>query len=246
MVQGSRITTGSFPGKVFLHHTLDYKSKSFCTYTSIIKKMASYGEEDWYYDEPGQEQDEEPHSKMMDYHPYSKGRNPMHTRGSDSQTLSYLKQGHVGMSERPNFCAQVHQWLKEELKKLGEGIVLALVPGHKEDPKPNGLAHKIVQKLEEKCKAERKALPFQQKMILVRTKTVRKSATSEGPRSKLTHRGTIEVSPNSPDCSGKVVVILDDVWTSGSTLQVCEEVVRRKFPQVKDVKLIAIGRTVSM
>ena len=121
-----------------------------------------------------------------------------------------------------------------------------LVPGHEANPNPGGLVHKIVQELQDKCKAERSPLPFQDKLILVRTVTVPKSSTFKGRRSPSTHRETIEVRSHSPDCSGKVVVILDDVWTSGSTLHVCKEVIRKEYPKVKDVKLFAIGRTISI
>ena len=41
---------------------------------------------------------------------------------------------------------------------------------------------------------------------------------------------------------GKVVIILDDVWTSGCTLRVCEEKVWTTGPE--DVHLLAIGKTV--
>ena len=200
--------------------------------------------DEFYYEE---REEDEPDSKMMDYHPYSKGMNPKHTRGGDSQTLSYLKQpSGTSQYRKENFYAQVISWLKSELKKVGSEGILVLVPGHEENPNPGGLVHKIVQELQDKCKAERSPLPFQDKLILVRTKTVPKSSTSEGPRSRTTHRGTIQVSSPSPDCSGKVVVILDDVWTSGSTLRVCEEVIRKEYPKVKDVKLFAIGRTISI
>ena len=198
--------------------------------------------DEFYYEE---REKDEPDSKMMDYHPYSKGKNPRHSPGSDSQTLSYLKQyGYTNGKE--NFYDKVFTWLTRELKEVGSEVILALVPGHEANPNPGGLVHKIVQELQDKCKAEQSPLPFQDKLILVRTTTVPKSSTSEGPRSRTTHRETIQVSSPSLDCSGKVVVILDDVWTSGSTLHVCEEVIRNEYPNVKDVKLFAIGRTISI
>ena len=179
---------------------------------------------------------------MMDYHPYSKVKNPKHSPGSDSQTLYYLKQ-YGNTNGKENFYDQVFTWLTRELKEVGSEVILALVPGHEANPNPGGLVHKIVKGLQDKCKAEKSPLPFQDKLILVRTKTVPKSSTSEGPRSPSTHRETIKVRSHSPDCSGKVVVILDDVWTSGSTLRVCQEVIRKAYPKVRDVKLFAIGRT---
>ena len=41
---------------------------------------------EFYYEECEQD---EPDSKMMDYHPYSKGKNPKHTPGSRSQGKSH-------------------------------------------------------------------------------------------------------------------------------------------------------------
>jgi len=199
-----------------------------------------YDDEEDYYPEQS-----EPDSKMMDYHPYSKGRNPMHSRGSDSQILSFLKQGYDQGQQETDFYNKVFCWLQRELEKLGKGVILALVPGHKEDPNPDGLAHKIARKLRDKCREQNKPVPFQDQLLLIRTRTVPKSASSQGARSRDTHRGTIKVGPNSPDCSGQVVVILDDIWTSGSTLQVCAAVVREKYPSVKKVELFAVGRTIS-
>ena len=117
-----------------------------------------------------------------------------------------------------------------------------MVPGHKEDPRPDGLVHKLARKFLDSCLQQKKHASFQEQLIFIRKRTVPKSATSWGPRTKATHWGTIEVGPNSPNCSGKVVVILDDIWTSGSTLQVCADVDRDKFSRVKDIKLFVIGR----
>ena len=69
----------------------------------------SYGGSEEDSDEFDYEEDE-PDSKMMDYHPYSGGNNPKHSPGSDSQTLSYLKQyGYTNGKE--NFYDKVFSWL---------------------------------------------------------------------------------------------------------------------------------------
>ena len=205
---------------------------------------------DYDYDEECDYQEEEeqtePDSKMMYYYPFSKGKNPKHSPGSNSQTHSYLKQEYdLEYTRETDFYKRVLSSLKIELPKFGKEVILALVPGHKKDPNPDSLVHILARKLLVSCRQQEKPAPFQEQLLLIRTQTVPKSATSQGPRTKATHRGTIEVSPNSPDCSGKVVVILDDIWTSGSTIQVCAEVVRGKYPRVRDIKLFVIGRTVS-
>ena len=88
-------------------------------------------------------------------------------------------------------------------------MILVLVPGHKEDPNPDSVVNTLARKLLDCSHQQEKPAPFQGQLLLIRTRTVLKAATIQGPRTKDTHWGTIEVGPNSPDCSGKVVVILD-------------------------------------
>ena len=78
---------------------------------------------------------DEPDSKMMDCHPYSKGENPGHSPGSDSP-LSYLKQYGDTTDGKDNFYDNVFIWLTRELNEVG---ILALVPGHEANPNPGGL-----------------------------------------------------------------------------------------------------------
>ena len=59
---------------------------------------------------------------------------------------------------------------------------------------------------------------------LIRIKDVPKQSQTPGLCNEDTHRGTIDLK-GSPDNTGKTVIILDDVWTSGSTLRVCKEVI---------------------
>ena len=201
--------------------------------------------------EPDVEADTEPDSYMMKYHPYRKKSNPLHTPGSESQTLSYLKQGFLdspdNYSRKKTFCDRVKSWIKEIVVTAitqGDSVAIAIAPGHKANPNPSGFMHQIVGNLVCEMLAKKpSAALIDGRKLLIRTKDVPKQAQSDGVRSEDTHRGTIEINPESPDCKNKTVFILDDIWTSGSTLRVCKEVVLTTKPA--KVKLIAIGITAS-
>jgi len=188
----------------------------------------------------------EPHSSMMPYHPYHGGQNPNHDY--NSQTLVYLKspQGVYDENRKNLFYASVQQWLIGELTKIGFPVVIAIAPGSQANPYPYGFMHEIVDGIKH---------PFYAgKMTLCRNITVPKSADNPGPRSKATHVGTISrIDVINPQTNlpvphvfyqDKVVLILDDVWTSGSTLCACKDVVK-EVPPMKIV-LCAIGRTVQL
>ena len=171
-------------------------------------------------------------SYMMDYHPFRAGENPLHTPGSDSQTLSYAKQGLRDQERKKAFYKKVKAWLEQEIKKIEGPVVLAVAPGHAASQSPSGFVHEIVALLGVSV----------EKMLLVRTKTVPKQSMTPGIRSEEVHRDTIDVKGTVSN-AGKTVVILDDVWTSGNTLRVCRDVVMAKTSP-NQVKLFAIGKTV--
>ena len=190
---------------------------------------------------------EEPDSVMIPFHPYRNGDNPDHDY--DSQTLVYSKssEGVWNENRKMDFDARVRTWLMKELTKINSKVVIAIAPGHKANPNPSGFMHEILGGINHS--------EIVGKILLYRTKTVPKSSETPGPQSKATHEGTISLhppttSPTSPltvlpsadFCQDKVIVILDDVWTSGSTLCVCKDVVKELSP--KKILLYAIGRTV--
>ena len=76
--------------------------------------------------------------------------------------------------------------------------------------------------------------------LLQRHTQVQKQATSSGMRDINTHLNSIKVVG---EVAGKVVCILDDVWTSGCTLRACHQLVTEQG--AKKVYLLAIGKTVS-
>ena len=78
--------------------------------------------------------------------------------------------------------------------------------------------------------------------MLIRTRDVPKAAHG-GPRDQSLHEETIQVTDPSK-VKGKVVYIIDDVWTTGSTLRACASLMHKAG--ASDVKLPVFGKTVSM
>ena len=177
-----------------------------------------------------------PDNYMMIYHPYRAGNNPEHTPGSDSQTLSYLKQRNLrDLNRRNKFEAKIRRWIESILAKVQGPVVIAIAPGHTEGSTGQGnllynilggfIADNIIDGRAQLC----------------RTRTVPKS-TSGGPgaRDQANHEDTIEVY--TPDLMrDKEVFIFDDVWTTGATLCACKAVVTTAG--ATSVKLFAVGQT---
>ena len=177
---------------------------------------------------------------MIHFEPHRGGTNPK--QDNDSQTLIFLKGGTVYDPRRRNdFCGRIKQWLSEYLqsviKEVGKAssIVLLTVPGHKKDSQPKEFMRDTIREvLQEHKFADVKSGHLRRK------ETVPKS-TEGGPRYESTHRNSIEVV-NSELVKDKTVIIIDDVWTSGSTLRACASLV--KDAGARDTKMIAVGKTV--
>ena len=167
---------------------------------------------------------------MIEYHPYRGGTNPDHSPGSDSQTLSYLKQGLLkGNPRRKDFIDRIKVWVRQSVSEAN--VVVAIAPGHKAGPpSQNNFLYDILRNLNVILCGD----------LLVRTEEVPKS-TDGGPRDQDLHEETIDVS--SPDAvKDKDVYIFDDVYTSGATLGACANLVRKAG--ATNVKIFAVGKTV--
>ncbi|MCG8626821.1 MAG: phosphoribosyltransferase, partial [Proteobacteria bacterium] len=161
----------------------------------------------------------------------------------------YMKTGQVyNQSRRLEFETRVKEQLKSYITSSlpGETVVLAVAPGHEAYNYSSFMYNLVGQFILENCQQ----LNLEDgRNLLERSKTIEKQATAGAYRNESTHRESISLNlhcpppppPRLPN-EGKVVVILDDVWTSGCTLRVCEEKVRTTSP--KDVRLVAIGKTV--
>ena len=184
-----------------------------------------------------------PDDYMMDFYPmdHESGKNDY-----DSSTLRYMKEDKVcSPSRQSDFETRVKKWLKQYIEKhlSDKTVVLAIAPGH-EAGDNSSFMHNLVKELI----SENRTLGIEDgRQLLVRYKTTKRQATSKGIRSESTHHESIRIkNSDETDVShlnkDKVVIILDDVWTSGCTLRVCKEKVRTTGP--KDVRLLAIGKTV--
>jgi len=171
---------------------------------------------------------------MMPYHSYRSGQ-----QDRDSQTIVYLKGNGVYDDERrQEFTDRVIRWLRGCIGKVkmaypSDKIVVGIAPGHAPDSVSFMVTELNVQSLSEGPVI---IIPT----LLQRHTQVQKQATSSGMRDIDTHLNSIKVIG---EVAGKVVCILDDIWTSGCTLRACHQLVTEQG--AKKVYLLAIGKTVS-
>ena len=170
------------------------------------------------------------------YEPYRAGRNPKHTQ-KDADLFYLAKGGLFSKEKKTSMCKEINDWLIAQVKALKEEspIVIAVAPGHEANPNPSGFMHDTAKILAASLNLE------DGNQQLIRTKTIQKQATSDGVRSMETHDGTMDTK-DKPNNEGKVVIILDDFWTSGNTLNSCKKVMATTNP--KAVKLFVLGKTV--
>ena len=179
---------------------------------------------------------------MMNFYPMKFGKDE--ENDYDSSTLRYMKMNNVRDKDRRlEFEGRVKQWLKGYIMEnySNETVVMCIAPGHE------AFKSSFMYSLVGQFIAENWDLSLKDgRDLLQRYKTIKKQATAGGNRSEQTHRDSIEINVDKKDFSkvnkDKVVIILDDVWTTGCTLRVCEEKVRTTGP--RDVKILAIGKTV--
>ena len=171
------------------------------------------------------------YSFMMDYIPVDQGKD------YDSQNLVFLKSGKIyDQKRKEEFCNRIIQWLNRELSGLGgsEPVIVALAPGHEANSSGHGFLCEIV------AEVVRNNPRLQDgSKLLRRTKTIEK-ATKGGPRDVKLHMESIEVT-NPEAVVGRVVYILDDVWTTGATLTACEKLVAGAG--AREIKLLAVAKT---
>ena len=177
---------------------------------------------------------EGPDYVMMDYYSFKS-----ECKDWDSQTLVFLKMGQVYDKDRKSeFICRIQTWLKKcieeiKVKHPGEEIIFGFAPGHS----PSSSDSFMITELEvgSLCSDPQFSVhPY----LLKRFVKVTKQATG-GKRSMDTHLNSIEVTKN---LAGKIVCIMDDIWTTGCTLNACIELVSQK--EAKQVYVLAIGKTV--
>ena len=177
-------------------------------------------------------------SFMIDYHPYHGGQNQLHF--GDSQSLVYLKSGNFyDEGKKEEIVDRITKWLSQWLlanKSPSSSLVVAVAPGHLQDSQPSFLCQILHFVL---------STPGFESVengssYLRRTKDVPKS-TDGGIRSIYTHLESIEVL-NPALVTGKTVCVIDDIWTSGSTLRACAS--KMQQAGASSTKMAAVGKTV--
>ena len=127
---------------------------------------------------------------------------------------------------------QLKEWIKEiKAKHRDQEIIFGFAPGHS----PSSTDSFMVTELDISSDQQFSVHP----KLLKRSVEVPKQATG-GERKIETHLNSITVTE---DLSGKIVCIMDDIWTTGCTLNACTKLVRDKG--AKKVYTLVIGKTVS-
>ena len=179
---------------------------------------------------------QEPDFFMMDYYSYKSGM-----QDRDSQTLVYLKMGEVYDEHRKyEFVDRIEAWLSKCISKIrakhqGEEIILGFAPSHS----PSSPDSFMITELNIDSLCQDPLFSVCPK-LLKRVVPVPKQATG-GERSVEIHVNSIKVTK---DLTSKIVCILDDVWTTGCTLNACIELVKERG--AKQAYTLAIAKTVSL
>ena len=181
---------------------------------------------------------EEPDYFMMDYYSYKSDR-----QDTDSQTIVYLKKGTVYSEGRKyEFIGRVQRWLKKCIKDIkakhpDKEIIFGFAPGHS----PSSSDSFMITELDISSLCSDRQFSVRPK-LLQRFVEAPKQATTRGKRNIETHLKSIRVTDSEDLSGGKIVCIMDDIWTTGCTLSACTELVRERGAE--QVYTLAIGKTV--
>ena len=186
----------------------------------------------------GLDQQEEPNHFMIPYHPYHGG---LGIRDKDSQTIVFIKKRDIHPLRKQNFITRIEDWLRgciDDIKATHprEKVVLGFVPGHLPSTHEKFHAGFLTEMdINDLCNDH---FTIDNNM-LVRTTATESQAAAGGERSIQKHLETITVAG---DVQGKIVCIMDDVWTTGSTMNACSQLVTEAG--AKQVYTIVVARTV--
>lgn len=114
------------------------------------------------------------------------------------------------------------QFLSELGKSRGEGWVIVPVPLHKLRQNWRGFNQAA---LLGKLFAQKLGLDYQE--VLVRTRNTKQQAKLSSYRRKLNIKGVFQVTKPATFYPPPSILLIDDVWTTGSTLKECAYVLKR-------------------
>lgn len=167
---------------------------------------------------------------MLKYHPYRKGTNP----NADRNTYRFMDfkdedcKGHkksvVYFSE--NFAKKHGRYFEKD-----EEIQIVIVPSSTKNKFSAGL-RSLVANLQESFN-----IVFEEK-VLLRIKTIPKAHLG-GERNEEIHFKSIKCNPEL--IHDVPIILLDDITTSGSTLNACRKILRKKCGNT--IFRVALGRT---
>ena len=174
---------------------------------------------------------------MMNYYSYKSG-----ISDRDSQTIVYFKSGGVrDQVRKDDFIDRVQTWLEECIKEIkakhpNKEMIFGFAPGHSPSS-PDSPDSFMITELDISSLCSDPQFSVRPR-LLERVVEVDKQATG-GVRSISIHLKSIEVKE---DLSGKIVCIMDDIWTTGCTLSACTKLVKQRGAE--QVYTLAIGKTV--
>ena len=180
-----------------------------------------------------------PDGYMINYHTMQSDRT------YDSSTLFYLKTNSLREQDRgKEFKARVNLWLAEKVQAVRANypdlqIIITTTPGHSQISTSETFLVEVITEF----LASNPTLNVIAQSLLRRHITVQMRSHDE-----QLHRDSIEViCPPEVTMSelnrGKIVFVLDDIYTSGATLRACADKVRETGATL--VLTLAIGKTVS-
>ena len=182
------------------------------------------------------QQQPDPDSHYMPYYPMG---HPLREGLTDSSLLFYIKEN--TLLQIPNVLAaaeslksQIVLWIKSCIPVSGSVVITTV---------PRSTAGQLHGFLVEFCLVAIQGLANAVYCpLLRRTETVAKSSLG-GPRDQETHEETIQVSLPNQDITAAVILVLDDIWTTGSTMRACRKKLKLALGEFANIRLLAIGRT---
>ena len=179
---------------------------------------------------------QEPDAYCIAYYPMG---HPLREGLTDSSLLFYIKEN--TLLQIPNVLAaadnlkyRIVMWIKNCIPVSGSVVITTV---------PRSTAGQLHGFLLEFCLVAIHGLANAMYYpLLRRTETVAKSSLG-GSRDQETHEETIQVSLPNQDITAAVILVLDDIWTTGSTMRACRKKLKLALGEFANIRLLAIGRT---